>query len=187
MKDKALALSKKYKSLLDKYKINTPLRLAHFFAQVGHESGFLPISENLNYSAEGLLKIFPKYFTSQTAKDYARKPEKIANKVYANRMGNGNEVSGEGWKYRGKGFIQITGKDNYSKLSLATGVDYINNPEKLLTEADSMISALWYWNTISANQYADRDDITTITKRINGGLNGIEHRKQLLKEFKEIF
>lgn len=184
----ALKLSKKYKTLLNKYQINTPLRLAHFFAQIAHESNLKPISENLNYSAQGLLNTFSKYFKSlEEANKYARKPEAIANKVYANRMGNGDETSGEGWKYRGRGLIQITGKDNYKALSRDTGIDYVNNPDLLLTEADSMISALWYWNKINANSKADKDDIIAITKAINGGTNGLEHRKQLLKQMKNIF
>lgn len=188
MKEKALELSKKYKTLLTKYEVNTPERLAHFFSQLAHESHLSPISENLNYSAEGLNKTFKKYFpTLESAKAYARKPQAIANKVYANRMGNGDEKSGDGYKYRGKGFIQITGKDNYKALSTATKIDYLSEPEKLLSEADSMISALWYWNTIKANSLADKDDITTITKKINGGTNGLEDRKRLLTEMKTIF
>lgn len=188
MEDRALELSKKYKTLLSKYKVTTPLRLTHFFAQLKHESNLKPISENLNYSAERLLQIFPKYFKSlNEAKKYERKPQAIANKVYANRMGNGNEESGDGWKYRGRGFIQITGKDNYRVLSLDTNINYLDNPDLLLTEADSLISALWYWNKISANSKADKDDIVSITKGINGGLNGIEDRKNNLQYYKTIF
>lgn len=178
----------KYKSLLEKYKVNTQLRRSHFFAQLKHESDLTPISENLNYSAERLLKIFPKYFkTLEIAKQYARKPEKIANRVYANRMGNGDEASGDGWKFRGRGFIQITGKDNYTKLSKATKIDYLNNPDLLLNEADSMISALWYWNTNNLNKYADLDDLGTITKKINGGFNGLDDRKKWLNHYKNEF
>jgi len=182
-----MILATKYKSLLDKYEVNTPLRLAHFFAQAEHESGLKPISENLNYSAEGLIKVFKKYFpTLQFAKLYARNPEKIANKVYANRMGNGTEQSGEGWKYRGRGFIQITGKFNYMKLSTNTGIDFVSNPELLLLEANSMISALWFWNENRLNAIADKDDLKGITKRINGGYNGLEHRKELLDKYKTL-
>lgn len=187
MEDRALELSKKYKSLLNKYKVTTPLRLAHFFAQIKHESNLKPISENLNYSAQGLLTTFKKYFTTEQANQYARKPEAIANRVYANRMGNGNEQSGDGWKYRGKGFIQITGKDNYKALSKDTSIDYINTPDLLLNEADSFISALWYWSKIDGNTKADRDDILSITKSINGGTNGLEDRKNNLKYYKSIF
>lgn len=187
MEDKALELSKKYISLLNKYKVNTPLRLAHFFAQVKHESNLKPISENLNYSVQGLLNTFKKYFTPDQANQYARKPQAIANRVYANRMGNGNEQSGDGWKYRGRGFIQITGKDNYRLLSNDSGVDYISNPDLLLNEADSLISALWYWNRINGNTLADTDNILAITKAINGGTNGLEDRKANLQYYKTIF
>lgn len=187
MEDRGLELSKKYKTLLNKYNVNTPLRLAHFFAQLKHESNLKPISENLNYSQERLLQIFPKYFNSITAKQYARKPQAIANRVYANRMGNGDEASGDGWKFRGKGFIQITGLNNYKQLSQDTKVDYINNPDLLLNEADSMISALWYWNKIKANSLADNNNIEAITKAINGGYNGLEDRKINLQYYKSIF
>src|SRR5690606_13433976 len=142
---------------------------------------------NLNYSAEGLLKTFGKYFTSLQAKEYARKPEKIANRVYANRGGNGNETSGDGWKYRGRGFIQLTLKDNYKALSNATGIDYVSNPDLLLNEADAMISALWYWNKRNLNKYADVGDLKGATRVINGGYNGLADRQQkydkYLKEF----
>ena len=112
-----MILAEKYKSLLNKYQVNTPLRLAHFFAQIDHESGLKPIEENLNYSAEGLCRTFKKYFSDlKIANNYARKPELIANLVYSNRMGNGNNQSGDGWRYRGRGFIQITGKFNYIDL-----------------------------------------------------------------------
>ena len=176
-------LSKKYKSLLDSYGVNTPLRLAHFMAQIEHESGLKPISENLNYSSAGLLKTFKKYFTPLEAIQYQRKPEKIANRVYANRMGNGNEASGDGWKYRGRGFIQITGKNNYILLSKDTGIDYLNNPDLLLTEADSLISALWYWKLNKLNDLADKNDILGITKAVNGGINGLAHRKELFNKY----
>lgn len=181
-------LAKKYRTILNNYHINTPLRLAHFFAQIEHESNLKPVSENLNYSSKLLLQVFKKYFpTKELAEAYARQPEKIANKVYANRMLNGNEASGDGWKYRGRGFIQITGKANYIMLSKDTGIDYLNNPDLLLTEADSMISALWFWKKNGLNKYADMDNIKTITKRINGGYNGYEHRRELLEKYKVVF
>lgn len=185
--DKALELSKKYKTLLGNYKINTPLRLAHFFAQLAHESNLKPIEENLNYSEAGLLKTFPKYFNKEQAKQYARKPQAIANRVYANRMGNGDEKSGDGWNYRGRGFIQLTGRNNYLLLSKDTRIDYISNPDLLLNEADSMIAALWYWSKNNLNTHADKDDILTITKRINGGTNGLTDRKNKLSKYKQIF
>lgn len=182
-----MELNKKYRTLFKKYEITTPLRLAHFMAQIEHESGLKPVGENLNYSKSGLLKVFGKYFNEEKAERYARKPEQIANIVYANRMGNGPNESGEGWKYRGRGFIQITGKNNYTKLSKFTGIDYVNYPDKLLTEPDALISALWYWNKINANKLADKDDLKAITKAINGGYNGLNHRKELLIKWKKHF
>lgn len=194
--DRAVEISKKYKSLLTRYGMTTPLRLAHFFAQVAHESGLKPISENLNYSAKGLRGIFKKYFpTEALANSYARQPMKIANRVYANRMGNGSEASGEGWKYRGRGFIQITGKSNYLALTADTGVDYLSNPDLLLNEADSLISALWYWKKTNLNKYADIDDLDSISDLINlgrmtpkeGDSNGYADRKAKLAYYKKLF
>lgn len=179
-------LYEKYKILFKKYGLTTPLRIAHFMAQIEHESGLKPVSENLNYSYYGLIRVFNKYFNSTQAKEYARNPKKIANRVYANRMQNGNEQSGDGWKYRGRGFIQITGKANYIALSKATGIDYVNNPDWLLREPDAIISALWYWNKINGNYYADKGYIKTITKRINGGYNGLSDRINKLKKWKQI-
>jgi putative chitinase len=179
-------LNNKYKSIFEENGVNTPLKIAHFMAQIEHESGLKPISENLNYSAAGLRKTFKKYFpTIELANKYARKPEMIANKVYANRMGNGNETSGEGWKYRGRGFLQITGKENYYRLANDTDIDCLKKPDLLLEEANAMISALWFWNLKGLNQLADKDDIVGITKKINGGLNGIVPRKQLLFKYKK--
>jgi len=176
----------KYRTLLDKYGINNLLRTAHFMAQIEHESGLKPISENLNYSKEGLLNTFSKYFTRSQANFYARKPERIANRVYSNRMGNGNEGSGEGWKYRGRGFLQITGKSNYFRLSNDADLNCLKNPDLLLEEPNAMLSALWFWNLKGLNIYADEDNISTITKRINGGFNGINERKKLLSKWKLI-
>ncbi len=183
-----MKLANKYKSLLEQYEICTPLRLAHFFAQIHHESNLKPVEENLNYSADALKRVFKKYFPNDTvANFYARKPIKIANRVYADRMMNGNEASGDGWKYRGRGFIQITGKKNYILLSKDTRIDYLNNPDLLLNEADSMISALWYWSKNNLNKYADADDLKAITKAINGAYNGLSHRKDLHKYYKTVF
>ena len=180
-----MELHRKYRTLLNSYGINTPLRLAHFFAQIHHESNLKPVAENLNYSSSSLRRVFRKYFpTIEMAIEYARQPEKIANRVYANRMLNGNEESGDGWKYRGRGFIQITGKANYIMLSKDTRIDYLNNPDLLLTEPDSMISALWFWNKNNLNRYADDDNIRTITRRINGGYTGLSHREELLRQYK---
>jgi putative chitinase len=181
-----MKLNEKYKSLLDSYYVNTPLRLAHLFSQIKHESGLKPISENLNYSAKGLATTFKKYFpTTALANEYQRQPQKIANRVYANRMGNGDEKSGDGWKYRGRGFIQLTGKDNYLMLSKDARIDCFNNPDLLLEEANAMIAALWFWNKNKLNDLADRDDIKAITKRINGGFNGLAHRQELLTKWKK--
>lgn len=177
-------LQEKYKSLLNSYQVNTQLRIAHFMAQIEHESNLKPVSENLNYSAEGLMITFKKYFPNPTmANFYAKKPIKIANRVYADRMGNGNETSGDGYKFRGRGFIQITGKSNYLVLAKDTGINCYNDPDLLLEEANSMISALWFWQKNKLNDFADKNDIVGITKKINGGTNGLEHRKKLLKKY----
>lgn len=182
------SLDTKYHSILDKYGINTPLRKAHFWGQVAHESGCKPIQENLNYSAEGLSKTFKKYFpTKELANTYAHKKIQIANKVYSNRMGNGNEASGDGWKYRGRGFIQITGKENYTSLTKDTGTDYLINPDLLLNEPDALISALWFWNKRNLSKYADKDDVVTITKLINGGVIGLAERQDNVKKLKGEF
>lgn len=202
----ALELSKKYKTLLDRNQVNTPLRLAHFFAQIDHESGLKPISENLNYSAEGLISIFKSDFDTnkdrviseiekKVATLLARKPQQIANFVYADQNGNGDVNSGDGWKYRGRGFIQITGRDNYQNLTRATGVNYVSNPDLLLNEADSMIAALWYWNKTNLNRYADQDNVDAISDLINlgrvtakvGDSNGFLDRKNKLVKYKQIF
>lgn len=191
----ALTLTKKYKTLLDKHRINTPLRLSHFWAQLNHESGLVPKRENLNYSAEGLLKTFKKYFNATTAKQYARKPEAIANKVYANRMSNGNEASGDGWKYRGGGLMQHTGKSEYMILTARTGVDYVNNPELLNNEADALIGAIDYWNRLGLSNYADKDNLDAISDLINigrltttyGDANGFKDRALKLKKYKSEF
>jgi putative chitinase len=178
-------LQDKYKTLFDKYGINTKLRIAHFMAQIEHESNLKPISENLNYSAAGLLRTFGKYFGTTSSQAYAGKSEKIANRVYADRMGNGNEQTGDGFKYRGRGFLQITGKSNYFKLAADTELNCFKNPDLLLEEANALISALWFWNLRGLNKLADKDDLTGITKKINGGLNGITHRTELLKKWKK--
>ena len=193
-----LSLTKKYSSLLKNYGLTTPLRLAHFWAQISHESGLKPISENLNYSADRLLEIFKSDFDtnkdrvlSETEKKLAkfleRKPKDIANFVYANQNGNGDVNSGDGWNYRGRGFIQITGRANYLLLSKDTRIDYIKNPDLLLNEPDALISALWYWNKIKGNTLADKDDVKSITKAINGGYNGFDDRKNLLIKYKKLF
>lgn len=170
--------------------IDTPLRAAHYLSQVFHESACLKhTEENLNYSVDGLLRTFPKYFrTRQEAEAYARKPEKIANRVYANRMGNGSEASGDGWKYRGRGFIMTTGKDNYrlyAKSDWCVG-DLMANPEWLASSPGDQKSSMFFWQRNNCNRYADRDDVKGLTKKINGGYNGLEQRKDLLSRFKKV-
>jgi len=155
---------------LYKYQINTPLRISHFLAQVLHESGNLEYNrENLNYSKEGLLKTFSKYFNNTTAGQYARQPIRIANKVYANRMGNGNEASGDGWKYRGTGPIQLTGKSNFTLLSRDTGIDFVSNPDLLVTPDYLFLGAGWYWNITRLNSKADANNLDAVSDLINIG------------------
>ena len=170
------------------YKVNTLLRLSHFLAQCGHESAnFRAVKENLNYSAEGLNKTFKKYFlTLESAKDYARQPERIASKVYANRMGNGNEASKDGFKYLGRGFIQLTGKANYLEFDKSVPEDIMANPELVATKYP-LASAAWFWNKNGLNEIADKGAtdavVKSITKRVNGGTIGLEDRIQHFKEF----
>jgi len=172
-----------------KFQINTPLRLAHFLAQCGHESGgFRVTSENLNYSAKGLNGIFKKYFpTEAAAAAYARNPQKIANKVYANRMANGSEASGDGYKFRGRGYIQLTGRDNYTQFGKAIGEDIASNPDKVSSQY-ALLSAAWFWSKNGLNKLADGGAgdtvVTSITKRVNGGTIGLADR---IKHFKEYY
>jgi len=165
--------------ILPDYEIDTPQRVAAFVAQSAHESGnFTALHENLNYRAETLRKIFPKYFTDTTAAQFAHNPEAIANRVYANRMGNGTEESGDGFTYCGRGLIQLTGKSNYQAFaeSIETPVEQI--PEFLQTFEGAVQSACWFWEANNLNQYADSGDIVTMTKRINGGTIGLEDRQK---------
>ncbi len=172
-----------------KFGINTPLRVAHFLAQCGHESGgFRVTQENLNYSAKGLNGIFKKYFpTEAAAAAYARNPQKIANKVYANRMANGSEASGDGYKFRGRGYIQLTGRDNYTQFGKAIGVDIPSNPD-LVSSKYALASAAWFWSKNGLNKLADGGAsdvvVTSITKRVNGGTIGLPDR---IKHFKEYY
>ena len=164
--------------LLPDYEINTPQRIASFIAQCAHESGeFRFLTENLNYKAESLLKVFPKYFKDMgTAKAYEKKPEKIANKIYADRMGNGNEASGDGWRYRGRGLIQLTGKTNYTWFAASLEISPEEAAEYTQTFEGAAQSACWFWETNTLNEWADKGDILTMTKRINGGTIGLEDR-----------
>jgi putative chitinase len=169
--------------LLPDYDINTPNRIAAFVAQCAHESGgFMVLKENLNYKAATLRKIFPKYFPNdQIAQEYASKPNKqvaIASKVYANRMGNGDEASQEGWKFCGRGLIQLTGRSNYQAFADSLEMSIDDVPEYLQTFEGAAQSACWFWETNKLNQWADAGDILTLTKRINGGLIGIDDRKK---------
>lgn len=170
------------------FQINTPLRLAHFLAQCDHESGgFKTTQENLNYSAEGLKKTFPKYFPDNLAESYAKQPEKIASRVYASRMGNGDEASKDGYKYRGRGYIQLTGKDNYSAFDKSVDDDISSNPD-LVSEKYALLSAAWFWNSRALNSLADKGSsdsvVTEITKKVNGGTNGLDER---IKNFKKYY
>jgi predicted chitinase len=159
-------------------------RLAHFFAQILHESGCMHFDmENLNYSAEALSRVFGKYFkTKEEADAYARQPEKIANRVYANRMGNRSEASGDGWKYRGRGLIQLTGRNNYRAFAEWVGDERIvENPDLVSTDY-AVHSAVFFWDRNNLNRFADRDDVVGLTRRINGGENGLAHRRELLNK-----
>jgi putative chitinase len=167
--------------LLPEYNINTPQRIAAFVAQCAHESGnFMVLRENLNYRAVTLRKIFPKYFpTDAMANEYASKPnrqEAIANLVYANRMGNGGPETGDGWRYAGKGLIQLTGKSNYTWFAASLQIPVEEASEYLLTFEGAAQSACWFWETNNLNQWADKGDIITLTKRINGGTIGLDDR-----------
>ena len=183
----------KYLSYLNdacsKYNINTPLRLAAFCAQLFVESGSLSITqENLNYSANRLLAVFPTHFNGIVdANNYAGNPVAIGNRVYANRMGNGSESSGDGYNFRGQGLIQLTGKSNYSSCSSGIGVNLVSNPSLLSTPQYAALSAAWFWNSKSLNDYADASDFTSITKRINGGLNGADERNAFYQKALIIF
>jgi putative chitinase len=171
-----------------KFNIDTSFRLAHFLAQCSHESGgFKVVQENLNYSADALRKTFPKYFPDNLAESYARQPEKIASRVYANRMGNGDEASQEGYKYRGRGFIQLTGKDNYNAFEKSVNDDILNNPD-MVSEKYALLSAAWFWNYKSLNASADKGAsdavVIEITKKVNGGTIGLDDR---IKNFKQYY
>lgn len=166
--------------VLPQYNITDILRVSAFIAQCAHESGgFTTLTENLNYSAQGLMGIFKKYFPTQDlANAYARQPEKIANRVYGGRMGNGPEASGEGWKFRGRGLIQLTGKDNYRRCSEYLFEDWtlLEVPDCLTQPYYALHSACWFWSANKLNALADAQDLRMMTKRINGGFIGLEDR-----------
>ena len=175
--------------ILPSYQIVSRLRIAHFLAQVIHESGNLKAKvENLNYGGAGLRATFGKYFTTDAmANQYERQPEKIANLVYANRMGNGDTASGDGWKYRGRGLIQLTGRDNYRNLARDTKIDCEVKPDLIIDNAEnSIIAACWFWDKNKLNMLADADDVNQITRKINGGTNGLAHRTEVLNKAKSV-
>ena len=166
---------------LPAFEIITPARVSGFVAQCQHESAdFTVLTENLNYSADALNKLFPKYFINagRDAQEYHRQPEKIANVIYANRMGNGDTDSGDGWKYRGRGILQITGRNNYTQCSRDLFQDdtLVDNPEYLTDPEYAVLSACWFWHKNNLNQFCDSGDVVTLSKRINGGTIGLDDR-----------
>ena len=172
---------KALEQLFPDYEINTPQRMAAFIAQCAHESaGFTALVENLNYRWQSLRKVFPKYFpTDELAQDYANRPNKqeaIANRIYASRMGNGDEASGDGYRYRGRGLIQLTGRSNYTWFAASLEISPEEATEYLMTFEGAAQSACWFWETNNLNQWADKGDIVTLTKKINGGTIGLEDR-----------
>jgi putative chitinase len=177
--------------VMEKFGISNPNRLAHFLSQVAHESGnFKFVNENLNYSAKGLLGVFKKYFpTEALALAYERKPEKIANKVYASRMGNGDEASGDGYKFRGRGYIQLTGKDNYKAFSDFIGEDCVANPDLVATKYP-LTSAAFFFHKNKLWDICDKghthDVVTAVTKRVNGGTIGLEDRIKHFNEYNQL-
>jgi putative chitinase len=170
-------------TILPQYGVSSKEQIAAFLAQTGHESlDFTVLQENLNYGTAGLLSTFSKYFTDETAESCSRKPSTIACKVYANRMGNGDEASGDGWRFRGRGILQITGRTNYTACSQALFGDatLITNPDKLLDKYWALASACWFWQKNNLNAFATSASFSTLTQRINGGQNGASDR---LKRF----
>ena len=176
-------------NVLPKYEIDTAERVAGFIAQCAHESGgFKRLKENLNYKWESLRKVFPKYFpTDDLAQEYAHKQDRIANRVYGGRMGNGDESSGDGFRYCGRGLIQLTGRNNYTKFAESIGMEVEMVPALLESFEGAVESACWFWKTNNLNQYADTGDILTMTKRINGGTIGLEDRIKHYKHALEVF
>ena len=176
-------------SVLPEYEIDSPQRVAAFIAQCTHESGgFKRLKENLNYRWESLRRVFPKYFpTDELAREYAHKQEQIANRVYGGRMGNGDESSGDGFRYCGRGLIQLTGRNNYTKFAESIGMAVEEVPSLLETFEGAVKSACWFWKTNNLNQYADAGDILTMTKRINGGTIGLEDRIKHYNHAVEVF
>jgi putative chitinase len=191
-------LHEKYKSLFDKYEVGTPLRVAHFMAQIDAESGLKPMRESLYYkSIDSLRAVFYTPFNKKTdsfVRSFLRNSEYCANYVYANRGGNGDSYSGDGYRYRGGGFLQNTFKDGYQKLTDKTGIDFVGNPDLILGEENALLAALIYWKDNSLNKYADLDDLDAVSDQINigrqtakeGDANGYAHRAECLKKWKLI-
>jgi putative chitinase len=175
-------------AVMEKFNIDTPLRLAHFLAQCAHESGnFKVTTENLNYSKEGLMKVFKKYFPNEAlAQQYEKKPNTIANRVYASRMGNGDEASQDGSKFKGRGFIQLTGKQNYTAFDKIVDDDILASPD-LVASKYPLLSAAWFWDSRKINAVADKgktdEDVKAVTKLVNGGYHGIDDRISKFKLF----
>jgi len=179
--DQAAAFAEPLNETCTAFDITTPLRVAHFLAQTAHESaGYTALVENLNYGAPGLLATWPKRFDAERAAAYARQPEKIANYVYADRMGNGPEASGDGWRFRGRGILQLTGRATYRAAGEALGFDLEAEPDLLATPRLAALAAGWYWAARGINALCDRDDVIAVTEAVNGGRNGLEHRVELL-------
>ena len=173
---------------LPDYEINTPKRVAAFLAQCAHESGnFNFIKENLNYKAESLVRVWPRYFNAGNAAQYAHNQEKIANRAYAGRMGNGPEESGDGWKFCGRGLIQLTGRSNYQAFADSLQISIDDASEYLKTFEGCVQSACWFWEANNLNQFADNGDITTMTKRINGGTLGLDDRIKQYQHALQVF
>jgi putative chitinase len=174
--------------VMEFYEINTPQRISMFLAQVGHESGGLKArKENLNYRAETLMKVFPKYFRNKNTSEYARNPQKIANLVYANRMGNGPPESGDGYRYCGRGLIQLTGKYNYEAFASDMEIQLDEAVAWLETAEGAAWSAGWFWDSRELNDWADKGDVLTVTKKINGGTIGLKDREKHYAEALHIF
>ena len=180
-----------YTPLIDmfaRYNINTTQRQASFIGQCQHESNnFRVLEENLHYSADGLMRVWPSRFNSRVvAEAYANQPEKIANKVYAGRMGNGTEETGDGWAYHGRGLIQLTGKENYDRCGKAIGFDFVNKPQLLVEPYYDSLSAGWFWNKLGLNDLADAQEYGQMTRRINGGTLGLEDRIAKITKAKQV-
>jgi putative chitinase len=174
--------------ILPDYDVSTPQRVAAFLAQTAHESGgYSALHENLNYKAESLCKVWPSHFTAAIANDYAHNPERIANRVYAGRMGNGDEASGDGWNFCGRGLLQVTGRVNYQAFADSVGMNITDVPAFLQTFEGAVQSACWFWENNNLNAYADSGDFVTMTKKINGGTLGLDDRTARYRHAMQVF